>query len=116
MDTGGETTPYTIAFFPEFMKITNYSTRDMAIHAAVDIAKSLQTPMPESTFQVRDAQIKEIRELSQIFDAETKIPNMDALSTPPDLLMKKRTKLSRVEYQIDPPPRVYPDKEYNNSE
>ena len=50
IDTGGETTPDTIAFFPAFMKIPNYSTRDMAIHAATDLAKSLQTPRPESPF------------------------------------------------------------------
>ena len=60
----------------------NYITRDMAIHAAADLAKALQTPTPESPFQVGDAQLKAIRELSQIFDAETKIPNRDALSTP----------------------------------
>ena len=47
IDTGGETTPDTIAFFPAFMKIPNYSTIDMAIHAAADLAKSLQTPRPE---------------------------------------------------------------------
>ena len=46
IDTGGETTPYTIALFPEFMKIPNYSSRDMAIHAAADISKDLQTPRP----------------------------------------------------------------------
>ena len=57
------------------MKIPNYSTRDMAIHAAADMAKALQTTRPESTFQVEDAQLKAIRELSHIFDAETKIPN-----------------------------------------
>ena len=61
----------------------NYSTRDMAIHAALDIAKSLQTPRPESTFQVSDAQIKAIRELAHIFDAETKTPNRDVLPTSP---------------------------------
>ena len=63
-----------------------------------------------------DAQIKEISELAQIFYAETKIPNRDALLTPPELLMKKRTKLPRVEDQISPPPRVDPDKESNNRE
>ena len=57
----------------------NYSTRDMAIHAAADLAKALQKPMPESPFQVEDDQLKAIRELSQIFDAEIKIPNRDAL-------------------------------------
>ena len=65
------------------MKMPNYSTRDMAIHAAADLAKALQTPRPESPFQVWDAQLKAIRELSHIFDAETKIPNRDALPPPP---------------------------------
>ena len=55
----------------------------MAIHAAADLKKALQTPRPESPFQVGDAQIKAIRELANIFDSETKIPNMDALLTPP---------------------------------
>ena len=91
------------------MKMTNYSTRDMTIHAAADIEKYLQTPRPESHFQVGDAQLKAIRELSQIFVAETKIPNRDALPTPPDSLTKKRTKLPMVEDQKAPPPRVDPD-------
>ena len=55
IDTGGKTTPYTIAFFPAFMKIPNYSTRDIAIHAATDLEKALQTPRLESPFQVKDA-------------------------------------------------------------
>ena len=46
IDTGVETTPDTIAFFPEFMKIPNYSTRDMAIHDDADLEKALQTPRP----------------------------------------------------------------------
>ena len=92
------------------MKIPNYITRDMAIHAATDLAKSLQTPRPELPFQVGEAQLKAIRELSHIFDAETKIPNRHALTTPLDSLMKKRTEIPRVEDQIDPPPRVDPDK------
>ena len=62
MDTGGDTTPDTIAFFPEFMKITNYSSRDMAIHSAVDMSKDLQTPRPEPTFKVGGSQLKAIRE------------------------------------------------------
>ena len=61
VDTGGETTPDKIAFFPEFMKIPNYSTRDMDIHADTDIAKALQTPRPESPFQVGEYQLKAIR-------------------------------------------------------
>ena len=85
IDTGGDTTPYTIAFFPEFMKMPNYSTRDIAIHDAADLAKALQTPRPESPFQVGDSQLKAIRELSQIFDAETKIPNRDTLPPPPQI-------------------------------
>ena len=85
IDTGGETTPDTIAFFLAFMKIPNYSTRDTAINYAADIEKALQKPRLESPFQVGDAQLKSIRQLSQIFDAETKTPNMDALPTPPRL-------------------------------
>ena len=61
IDTGGETTPDTIAFFPEFMKMPNYSTRDMAIHDDEDIAKALQKSRPESPFQVGDAQLKSVR-------------------------------------------------------
>ena len=53
------------------------------IHADVDIAKALQTPRPNSLSQVGDAEIKAIRELATIFDAEAKIPNTDALPTPP---------------------------------
>ena len=87
---GGETTPDTIAFFLELMRMTNYSTRDMAIHAAADLAKALQTPRPESPFQVGDAQLKGIRELSLTFDAETKIPNRDAFPPHPDSLMSKK--------------------------
>ena len=94
--------------------MSNYSTRDMAIHTAADLSKSLQTPRSESPFQVGDAQIKAIRELAQIFDTETKIPNRDALPNHPDLLMKKRNKLPRVEDQTSPPPRVDPDEEYKN--
>ena len=96
IDTGGETTLDTIAFFPEFMKMPNYSTIDMAIRAAADLAKALQTTRPESHFQVVDAHFKAISKLAQISDAETKTPNRDALPTPPDFLMKKRTKLPRV--------------------
>ena len=81
----------------------------MAIHADADLAKALQTPRPESSFQVGDAQLKAIRELAHIFDSETKTPNRDDLPTLPDLLMKKRTKLSRVENQTAPTPRVDPD-------
>ena len=51
IDNGGETTPYTIDFFLKFNKIPNYSSRDIAIYAAADIAKYLQTPKIESNFQ-----------------------------------------------------------------
>ena len=78
-----ETTPDTIAFFTAFMKMPNYSTIDIAIHAAADLAKDLHTPRPGSPFQVGDAQLKAIRELSQIFDVETRIPNRDTFPTPP---------------------------------
>ena len=64
------------------MKMPNYSTIDMAIHAAVDLSTALQTPRPESSFQVGDTQLKAISLLSQIFDAATKIANRDALRTP----------------------------------
>ena len=63
IETGRETTPDTIYFFQEFMKIPNYSSRDTAINAAVDLAKSLQTPRLEPPFQVGESQLKEIREL-----------------------------------------------------
>ena len=53
-------------------------------------------------------QLKAIRELANIFDAETKIPNRDALLTPTDLLTKNRDKLPRVEDHTTPPPRVDP--------
>ena len=39
IETGGETTPYAIAFLPAFMKMLNYSSRYMAIHDAADLAK-----------------------------------------------------------------------------
>ena len=40
------------------MKIPNYSSRDMTIYAGADLEKALQTPMPESPFQVGDDQLK----------------------------------------------------------
>ena len=75
----------------------NYISRYMAIHAAADLSKALQTPSTESPFQVGGAQIKSIRELYNIFDAETKIPNRDALPIPLDSLMNNSIKLPRVE-------------------
>ena len=88
----------------------------MAIHAAADLAKALQTPRLESPFQVGDSQLGAINELANIFDAETKIPNRDALPTPPNLLMKKNNKLPRVEDQTAPPPGVDPDEGSKNRE
>ena len=63
-----------------------------------------------------DYQLKAIRELANIFDVETKTPNRDALPTPPDLLMKKSTKLPRVEDHTAPPPGVNPDEESKDIE
>ena len=68
----------------------------MAIHAAADLAKDLQTPRPESPFQVGDSKLKAIRGLVKILDAETKTPNRDALPTPPYPLTRKSNKLPRV--------------------
>ena len=48
------------------MKMTNYSSIDMAIHDSVDLVKALQAHKPESTFQAGDSQLKAIRELSKI--------------------------------------------------
>ena len=64
------------------MKIPNYSSRYMAIHSAAILAKYLQTPRPELHYQVGDYQLKSIRELDNIFYAETKTPNRDALPPP----------------------------------
>ena len=90
IDTGGKTSPDTISFFPASMRMPNYGTGYMAIHAAANIEKFLQTPRPESPFQVVDAQLKAIRELAQIFDAETKITDRDAFPTPPPPRPKQR--------------------------
>ena len=88
----------------------NYSSRDMAIDAAADLAKFFQTPRPESPFQLRDSQLKAKRELAKIFDSKNKIPNKDALPPPPpDLLIKKSTKIPRVKDQTSLPPRVDSD-------
>ena len=80
------------------MKMPNYSSRYMAIHAAADLAKYSQTTSQESPFQVGDSQFKVIRELAKIFDADNKIPNRDSLPTQPEPLMKKSTKLPRMDY------------------
>ena len=63
IDTGGETTPDKIAFLPEFIIISNVSSRYMSIHAAADISKDLQTLRPESPFQEGDSELKTIQEL-----------------------------------------------------
>ena len=54
----------------------------MAIHVAADLKKSVKTTHPESTIQLGDSQLKEIRELAKTFDATIQLPNMDALPTP----------------------------------
>ena len=46
------------------MKILSYSSRDMAIHSAEYLAKALQAPSQEPTFQVGGAQLKAIRGLA----------------------------------------------------
>ena len=69
----------------------------MVIHAAADMAKALQTPSPEPPFQVGDLQLRAIRELAKIFDADTKILNRYALTTPLALITNKSSKLSRME-------------------
>ena len=93
------------------MKITNYSSRYMAINYATDLAKALQTTRPESPFQVGYSQLKATRELEGIFDADIKTPNRDTLPTLPSPLTKKSYKLPRVEYQTAPTLRVYLDEE-----
>ena len=55
--------PYTLYFFPELMKMPNFSSRYMSIHASADLAKALQTPRPVSPYKVGESQLKEIREL-----------------------------------------------------
>ena len=94
----------------------NYSSRDMAIHATADIEKALKTPKPGSSFQVGEYQLKKIRELAKMLDAETKIPNRDALPTPPAPLMNKISKLTSVEDHTTPPPQVDPDEEYKDKD
>ena len=39
IDTGEDTTPDTVAFFPELTKMANFSSRDMAIHATADMKR-----------------------------------------------------------------------------
>ena len=83
----------------------------MAIYAAVDLTNSSQTPRPESPFQVGDSQLKAIRELAKIFDAETKIPNRDSLPIHLSQKTNNISKLPKVEDQMYPPQRVDPEKE-----
>ena len=71
---------------------------------------------PESHFQVGESQPKAIRELANIFDAETQIPNRDALPAPKSPLIKKSSKLPRVEDQTDQPPRMDPYEESKDIE
>ena len=60
IDVGGEATPDTIALFPTFIKMTNFSYIDIVIRAAIDLVKAFQTTLQESPFQVEDSQLKEI--------------------------------------------------------
>ena len=64
------------------MKMTNFSSRDMAINAAEDMSKALQTPLQGSTFQVGDYQLKAIRELDEKIDAEIQLKNRYELPPP----------------------------------
>ena len=50
------------------------------------------------------------------FNAETKIPNRDAMPTPLPPLINNSTKILRVEDQTAPLPRVDPEEEYGNRE
>ena len=65
------------------MKMPNYISRDMEIRAAADLVNAFQTTRPESHFQLGGLQLKAIRQSDNIFDAETKTPNRDALPTHP---------------------------------
>ena len=55
----------------------------MAINSSADLEKALQIPRPESYFQVRESQLKEMRKLAKYFDPEIQFPNRDALPTLP---------------------------------
>ena len=94
------------------MKMPNFSSRDMAIYDAADLAKALKTPRSDSPFQVGESQLKEIMEYNKKFDAEIQLSNRDALPTPPYSLIKQSSKLPRVKYQIPPPTRVDTEDEY----
>ena len=48
------------------MKMPNFSSIDMEIHDSADLTEALQMPLPESTFQVGESQLKAIRELAKI--------------------------------------------------
>ena len=58
-----------------------------------------------------ESQLKALRELANIFDADTKISNRDTLTFPPVPLIKKSYKFTRVEDQMDLPPKVDPNEE-----
>ena len=83
----------------------------MAINAAADLGKALQTPKSESPFQVGESKLKAIMEFANIVDAETKITNKDELTPPPPApIIKKSSKLPMLEDQTDSTPRVDPYK------
>ena len=93
--------------------MSNFSSSDMAIYAAADMAKALQKPFPESPFHVGESQIKYIRGLAKTFDAEIQLPNRDALPTPtPYPLIKQSSKIPKVKYQTAPPPTMVTYEEY----
>ena len=51
------------------MEMLNFSSGDITICAAADLAKALQTPRPKSPFQLGDYKLKEIMELDKKIDA-----------------------------------------------
>ena len=73
------------------------------------MTKALQTPHPESSFEVVKSQLKKISSLA-IFVATIQPQNMDALWDTPNTL-KKISKIPKVKDQTSPPWRVYPDEE-----
>ena len=75
------------------MKTTNFSYRDIAIHADAYLKKALKKPRPESTFQVGESKIKIIRKSSKCFDEPIQLSNRDAPPTLPSPLRKVALKL-----------------------
>ena len=61
------------------MKITKFSSIDIAIHGDSDLSMDLQTPLSESLFQLGNSKLKSIRQLAKTFDAAILIPNRDVL-------------------------------------